>query len=267
MAFFVLFALEPSRQGREAVVLKALSGDPHPAIFVGGLYGREALLLTGEGRLRAALPYWRQAAALDPLSSWESTGLATTLAALGQFPESMTLFDRCLKLWPNEIDIRAQYLAVLEFYGAPKQALAAIGDPAIAHPISTRRRSMRRARSSQPAATRPASPRHGQRGRFDWPPPPAHWPPTPQCRCWPSLAIPRPPSRSSPTQPIGSMTRSFVFIPAAAKLRADPQFMALSARLGHVDYWQSTGKWPDFCTEERLPDDCKTEAARAAAVR
>jgi hypothetical protein len=39
--------------------------------------------------------------------------------------------------------------------------------------------------------------------------------------------------------------------------------MALSAKLGPVDYWKSTGKWPDFCTEERVPYDCKTEPARA----
>ncbi len=64
------------------MLLKGLSADPHPAIFLGGLYGREGTLLLGVGRLRDALPVWRQAAALDPLSSWESAALAYTLAML-----------------------------------------------------------------------------------------------------------------------------------------------------------------------------------------
>jgi tetratricopeptide (TPR) repeat protein len=267
MAYFVLIALEPSSHRREAVILKGLSVDPHPPIFVGGLYGREAQLLTAEGRLREALPYWRQAAALDPLSSWESTGLAMTLAALGQYPESVTLFDRCLKLWPNEVGIRAQYLAVLEFYGAPKEALAAIGNPALRPPnlnaaaidasrafIATRSnpasetkaraaRQIRLAAASGALAPDAAAPMLAEVGDTEG--------------AFGVLADPAHPLRDT----------SFLFIPAAAKLRADPRFMTLSAKLGHVDYWQSTGKWPDFCTEERLPYDCKTEAGRAAAVR
>jgi hypothetical protein len=41
MAYFLLFGLETSPHGRESVILKGLSVDPHPAIFVGGLYGWE----------------------------------------------------------------------------------------------------------------------------------------------------------------------------------------------------------------------------------
>ena len=29
------------------------------------------------------------------------------------------------------------------------------------------------------------------------------------------------------------------------------------------DYWQSSGHWPDFCTDATLPYDCRTEATRA----
>jgi hypothetical protein len=53
-----------------------------------------------------------------------------------------------------------------------------------------------------------------------------------------------------------------LFTPATAPLRRDRRFMAAAAKLGLVDYWRSTGKWPDFCADPELPYDCKAEAAR-----
>lgn len=56
----------------------------------------------------------------------------------------------------------------------------------------------------------------------------------------------------------------FLFDPETAPLRHDPRFMAVAARFGLVDYWQRTGRWPDFCTEPGLPYDCRQEAAKLA---
>jgi hypothetical protein len=51
-------------------------------------------------------------------------------------------------------------------------------------------------------------------------------------------------------------------------MRRDPRFMALAARIGLVQYWRSTGRWPDFCsTQQGLPYDCRTEAARVKLAR
>jgi hypothetical protein len=55
----------------------------------------------------------------------------------------------------------------------------------------------------------------------------------------------------------------FSFGPPA--LRRDPRFMALAARIGLVDYWRATGKWPDFCADPGLTYDCRKEAARLAS--
>ena len=52
----------------------------------------------------------------------------------------------------------------------------------------------------------------------------------------------------------------------AADLRRDPRFMPLMQRFGLVDYWRSTGHWPDFCSEPGLPYDCKAVAAKLAAT-
>lgn len=57
----------------------------------------------------------------------------------------------------------------------------------------------------------------------------------------------------------------FVYYPQFAAVRADPRFMPLMARLGYPQYWLETGKWPDFCTKDRLPYDCRKAAQAAVA--
>ena len=47
-----------------------------------------------------------------------------------------------------------------------------------------------------------------------------------------------------------------------APLRADPRFIGVAKRIGLVDYWRESGKWPDFCSQRGLPYDCKVEAAK-----
>ena len=49
-----------------------------------------------------------------------------------------------------------------------------------------------------------------------------------------------------------------LFYPDMAPFRADPRFWSLAEKIGLVDYWQETDKWPDFCDTDDLPLDCKT---------
>lgn len=53
-----------------------------------------------------------------------------------------------------------------------------------------------------------------------------------------------------------------LFRPHNRSIRADPRFIALSAKLGLVAYWEKTGVWPDFCREPNLPYDCRQQAAK-----
>lgn len=55
----------------------------------------------------------------------------------------------------------------------------------------------------------------------------------------------------------------FVYHPGLEAFRADPRLMPALARLGYPQYWLQTGKWPDFCRKEKLPQDCR-RAAQAA---
>jgi hypothetical protein len=43
--------------------------------------------------------------------------------------------------------------------------------------------------------------------------------------------------------------------------------MPLMKKLGLVDYWRTSGHWPDFCSEPGLPYDCKVEAAKFAGKK
>jgi hypothetical protein len=57
----------------------------------------------------------------------------------------------------------------------------------------------------------------------------------------------------------------FLFLPDGVALRRDPRFIRLAAKIGLVDYWRATGKWPDFCAQPGMPYDCKAEAAKLVA--
>ena len=56
-----------------------------------------------------------------------------------------------------------------------------------------------------------------------------------------------------------------LFRSSFATLHLDPRFMAIAQRIGVLDYWKNTGKWPDFCGRPDLPYDCKKEAAKLGA--
>ena len=65
----------------------------------------------------------------------------------------------------------------------------------------------------------------------------------------------------------GYLETLVLFAPSTAAMRRDPRFMALAGQMGLVDFWRTSGVWPDFCAEPGLPYDCKAQAAKVKAVR
>jgi TolB-like protein len=266
MAYFALSALELGNSARryEAVILKGLSIEPHPAIFVGGLNGREAQLLHHVGRLREALTYWKRAVALDPLSAWEHSGLATTLGMLGDATAAHGVISEALARWPNDSGVLATNFDELVLRGAPREALALLDDPAALPPGLTAEtagvyRAFVQARQAPDRATKaraldaigsafrsgligadPVVAMYAQLGDID--------------------------AAFDAAGKSGPGLAGRLFGPATAGMRADRRFMTLAARLGLVDYWQATGNWPDFCAAPNAPYDCKAAAARFAAA-
>jgi tetratricopeptide (TPR) repeat protein len=56
-----------------------------------------------------------------------------------------------------------------------------------------------------------------------------------------------------------------IFVAANRALRQDPRFVRLCSRLGLVDYWVRTGRWPDCADDPSLPYDFRAEC-RAMAM-
>ncbi|WP_374573502.1 winged helix-turn-helix domain-containing protein [Phenylobacterium sp.] len=54
------------------------------------------------------------------------------------------------------------------------------------------------------------------------------------------------------------------YYPEMRAVRADPRFWRLARRIGLVDYWIKTDRWPDFCAEPNLGYSCRAMAAAAA---
>ena len=68
--------------------------------------------------------------------------------------------------------------------------------------------------------------------------------------------------RYTPGGPLTAATTTFLFNPLTTRLRRDPRFMVLADRLKLVDFWRTSGKWPDFCSDPTLPYNCRTEAQK-----
>jgi TolB-like protein len=73
-------------------------------------------------------------------------------------------------------------------------------------------------------------------------------------------------TREKVNQVIGVVRVEPLFGIQTIAMRRDRRFMQLAQRIGLVDYWRSTGHWPDFCSDPGLPYDCKVEAARLATM-
>jgi hypothetical protein len=66
--------------------------------------------------------------------------------------------------------------------------------------------------------------------------------------------------------PRGTLKDPYVlFRPWLAEARRDPRFMTVAKSLGLLEYWKTSGHWPDFCSDPGLKYDCKKEAARLGA--
>ncbi len=45
----------------------------------------------------------------------------------------------------------------------------------------------------------------------------------------------------------------------------NPKSLLVAKRAGLLDYWRTSGEWPDFCSSADLPYDCEVEAAKIAS--
>jgi TolB-like protein/tetratricopeptide (TPR) repeat protein len=66
--------------------------------------------------------------------------------------------------------------------------------------------------------------------------------------------------------PPGQFGPDWVFERGFEKLRQDPRLIAVLAKAGIPQYWLETGNFPDYCSREKLPYDCRKAAQAAVAA-
>lgn len=221
---------------------------------------RSASLLS-VGRNHAAVEENAKAVELNPLSPWPRARYIAGLSYDGRFSQARSELDKALKTWPNSGELLTAAFRFHYRYGDPRVAeqliprvkdvsdagmvpfrkiIAARIDPTPAK-VEAAVASFRDTAHAQP---RPEFENQylmaaGMFGRTD--------------EVYALLDDPR-------FKP--DIEKYILFRPDFAHVRADRRFMKVAAELGLVRYWRSSGFWPDFCTDEKLSYDCKTEAAR-----
>jgi tetratricopeptide (TPR) repeat protein len=66
--------------------------------------------------------------------------------------------------------------------------------------------------------------------------------------------------------PSDKISTEMLFWPVFRSVRQDVRFMRLAKKTGLLNYWRTSGQWPDFCFESDLAYDCKEESAKLSAT-
>jgi DNA-binding winged helix-turn-helix (wHTH) protein/tetratricopeptide (TPR) repeat protein len=266
-AYVALDDLEP-RYGafakRQQYLSRGLALQPDNAL----LNDRQAGLLFQLGRQDEGVAYAHRAVNLDPLSPDLSEDLAAALASEGSIVAARAEIERAGRMWPDRPLMRRLRMSMEARIGDPERALALLADtvdkrPNFEPPEIERWRDLALARKSHD----PAQVRALVRGTL------ANFA---AGRIYPADAmldlenlgsvdqVFAVAAQAKPTDPLDPeiLFRSF-----ADGVRRDPRFMPLAAKLGLADYWRSSGKWPDFCSEPQNAYDCRVEAERVANGR
>jgi tetratricopeptide (TPR) repeat protein len=222
--------------------------------------------LAGVGRTEEALSDARRAMELDPLSPEIRWGYITSLGLAGRTDEALAALNEADRLWPGSPAVRAARLTLHLRAGDPREAQKLLRAGAAQEaPTSWLRvqeallqaridRSPQNIeRAIQAAATRYSQGQEtigtyasilAEFGREE--------------ELFPILLNWR---RTDLVPNVAEV----LFRPVFADFHKDPRFMKVAMRLGLLDYWRVSGKWPDLCARPDLAYDCKEEAAKLAA--
>jgi TolB-like protein len=251
--------------GREKLLRQGVAGDPEWP-HTNGFLGK---MLAEAGRLQDAAGYLQKAAAANLQIDWRPEN-AWLQCGSGQFEPATSYLISALKLKPKDLSTWGRLRTCLKF-ARRWSDMRALVDDASSRPASVTAEGIARD-DTYMMAEETGKPADVAKAR--------------------SLAVAAP-SGSSPMilsaieglsvlgftddafavanryTPGGptAADSAFLFFPLTAPLRRDPRFMQLAARYGMLNYWRSSGHWPDFCAEPGLPYNCRTEADRIKPAR
>jgi TolB-like protein/class 3 adenylate cyclase len=232
-------------------------------------------LLAKVGRLREAQASAQAAYELDPLNPLVANAYGWFTYCLGRYAEARTIFEEMLRRWPDwymaaiclsSIGALTGDWALVDAMTDPERLkqhpwlewdeyrhtyLAILRDPS----PQSRRRPLEIAEHAL-AATGHLS--------FHWLPLAARLGFVDEAYALAARAKFGP--SGSPDDEMGPIAYTTVrlFFAEFSAFRCDPRFVLLCARLGLVEYWMTSGHWPD-CVDEAAPHyDFKAECARVA---
>jgi DNA-binding winged helix-turn-helix (wHTH) protein/TolB-like protein len=250
---------------REHAMRKAIDAD---AQLVGLRYTFAGLLVSA-GRIAEANSIMHEAVTSDPLIANNTLLYATVLDIGGNREDAEVLLARAERLWPNR-----ETFALLRFMHAIGNADLQVASAMLDDPTTRSILEPRAERMPYATIVRALSTRHPNdiaavelecsepgkitRRRF--------------APCLIALAkldrldaffrvaeIYFPDQRATSSAerdarwleaPLVWRTLRFLFRTDLAALRADERFIGIAERMGLLDYWRTSGKWPDFCAAE-----------------
>jgi DNA-binding winged helix-turn-helix (wHTH) protein/tetratricopeptide (TPR) repeat protein len=259
-AYVALADLEPANgafAARQQYLSRGLALQADNAL----LNDREAELLFRIGRLDEGIAFANRAVNLDPLSPDLSVDLAVGLANGGYMAGAREQIERAVRVWPDFARASRIRIAIEARLGDPDRALALLAEANAPRSAYEREdldewRNLALTRKGREPARVEAFVRETLK-EFD------------AGQRYASNAmlmlenvgavndVFALAARATPADPVDP---EVLFRPFADGVRRDPRFMPLAAKLGVVDYWRTSGKWPDFCSAPHPPYDCRAQA-------
>lgn len=209
------------------------------------------------GRLQQGVAYARRAVQADPLSPDVRVALITALANGGEIEAAKEALNDAERLWPGATNINSARFFLMAAFDDPREALRLLRSGVVS------RQNMTPAMESFLAARIDPSPvnvaravedaRGGSERWFE------HYAET-LAEFGRKEELIKALYEHDPGTEIGPAQ---VFRPKYRFVQNDARFMAIMNRWGsQLDYWRTSGHWPDFCFRPDLPYDCKAEAAK-----
>jgi DNA-binding winged helix-turn-helix (wHTH) protein len=267
-----------SRAAHEQAERRALQINPRQHIAYNGL----GETLIGVGRTREGVGLIKRSVELDPMSRVVVGDGVWALIAAGSAEDASRLMAREQLIWPSALETRYHEMGMAYYLGDPGKVAAVVSKYGPPPPIGidpahldvmlgawrTRNPAQIRRMAANCFADYGKSAVIGQAVDMDCLFVMVRVGDLDDAFRFAALAFPdcrnlyRADADEWITRPRLGLDPSWLFSPIMAPLRADPRFWDIAVRTGLVDYWQTTGSWPDFCAPQL--DRCKRLASDAA---
>jgi tetratricopeptide (TPR) repeat protein len=248
-----------------AVLDRGIRRHPESAL----LHSLRAELLLGAGRMRDAVAESKRASELNPLSTAMRDSYISALAYSGRTDQAFDELKQAESIWPGSNLLRDVRFRLLLRFGDPSEALQMLSSngprDSTSDPTDEAWRLFLLAREDpSPAKIEAALASYRARYRRN----PADIPGYIQALgTFGRVDEAYRAAQSGVTIDSMFVSTDVLFRPFMRPIRNDSRFIALSARLGLLQFWEKNGIWPDFCSDPQLPYDCLHEAAKLTATQ